>query len=94
MNTTNRFAKGSAAYNCRACHRLTRSTGRGDNEHVLLCAECFDLGGEENHLSDTGEFYGSKAEVLAMIAYVESKGGDASCWDDLKAAALETENLT
>jgi hypothetical protein len=87
-NVTNRFARGSAVYECRCCHRNTRSTGRGDNEHVRLCAECYDLGGEENHISDNGgEFYSSKAEVLALIAEVEAKGGDASCWAELKALA-------
>lgn len=88
MRVTNRFAKGSAVYSCRCCKRLTRSTGRGDNEHVLLCADCFDLGGEENHLSDNGTFYDSPQNVLAMIANVEAMGGDASGWDDLKAHAL------
>lgn len=91
MQATNRFAKGSAVYSCRCCKRSTRSTGRGDNEHVRLCADCYDLGGEENHLSDTGTLYDSPQNVLAMIANVESMGGDASCWADLKAHALSTK---
>lgn len=89
MRTTNRFTKGTARYNCTCCGRATRDTGRGDNELLGMCAECFDLGGEENHLSDTGEFYDSKANVLSMIAFIESKGGNASCWAELKAKALE-----
>jgi hypothetical protein len=85
---TNRFERGSAVYACRTCGRNTRSTGRGDNEVILLCEECYDLGGEENHLSDNGgEFYNSPAEVLRLIASVASKGGDASVWDDLKSKA-------
>jgi DNA-directed RNA polymerase subunit RPC12/RpoP len=83
----NRFESGSAVYKCRTCGRNTRSTGRGDNELIRLCAECYDLGGEENSLADSGEFYDSKANVLAMIAAVAEKGGDASVWDDLKAKA-------
>lgn len=89
MRVSNRFTKGTALYNCACCGRATRDTGRGDNELVGMCAECYDLGGEENHLNDTGEFYESKANVLSMIAYIESKGGDASCWAELKAKAQQ-----
>lgn len=84
----NRFRRGSGLYACRCCGRNTRATGRGDNEHVLLCAECFDLGGEENHLSDTGTLYDSPDNVLALIAAVSNMGGNAACWDELKAEAL------
>lgn len=87
MRVANRFEKGSAVYACRCCGRNTRSTGRGDNELVRLCAECYDLAGEENSLSDTGDFYDSKENVLAMIAAVEAKGGNARCWAELKAKA-------
>lgn len=86
---TNRIERGSGVYKCRCCERQTRSTGRGDNELIKLCAECYDLGGEENHLSDNGKLYDSPANVLAMIAAVASKGGDASNWDDLKVAATK-----
>jgi hypothetical protein len=83
---SNRFARGSGVYRCNCCKRSTRSTGRGDNEMIGLCAECFDLGGEENHLSDTGELSNPEA-ILSMIQTVTDKGGDASCWDELKKAA-------
>lgn len=86
--TTNRFEKGSAAYACKCCARTTRSTGRGDNELVKLCAECYDLAGEENHLSDNETFYDKPENVLALIQAVVDKGGNASCWDHLKATAL------
>jgi hypothetical protein len=82
------FARGSAVYACRSCGRNTRSTGRGDNEGVRLCAECYDLAGEENCLSDSGDLYQSPAFVLELIEAVASKGGDASPWDELKATAL------
>jgi hypothetical protein len=82
------FAAGSAkVYECRCCRRFTRPTGTGDNDGVQLCVECFDLAGEENSLSDNGEFYGSAQEVLNNIAAVVAKGGDASCWNDLKTRA-------
>lgn len=87
MRNASQFARGSAVYRCRCCNRKTRQTGRGDNDMVELCAECYDLAGEENSLSDTGEFYDSPQNILSMIADVEAKGGDASCWDEIKAKA-------
>lgn len=83
------FQRGSAVYECRCCTRRTRSTGNGDNEHVLLCAECYDLASEENSLSDTGDFYASPARILEMIDTVAAKGGKVACWDHLKETALE-----
>lgn len=84
----NRFERGSGMYACRLCGRNTRSTGRGDNEGVRLCEECFELAGEENHLSDNGgTFYGPAEEILSMIASIARKGGDASKWDHLKVEA-------
>ena len=54
MATSNRskFQKGSGCYTCKCCGKLTRSTGRGDNEHVLLCATCYDMAGDENAVQD------------------------------------------
>ncbi len=48
----NRFQRGSGCYTCAVCKKLTRSTGRGDNEHVGLCAYCYDKAGDENAVSD------------------------------------------
>jgi hypothetical protein len=84
---TNRFVRGSGVYTCNCCKRQTRSTGRGDNEYAGLCAECYDLAGEENTLSDTGEFYAGAAEVLRLIAEVARRGGNTAHWDRLKAKA-------
>lgn len=87
MKNSSHFARGSAVYACRCCGRNTRSTGRGDNELIQLCAECFDLGGEENSLSDSGDLYGDAENVLAMISFVASKGGNVAGWAELKAFA-------
>jgi hypothetical protein len=88
LANANRFARGSGVYKCRCCGRGTRATGRGDNENIEYCAECYDLGGEENHLQDTGKFYAGPREVLRLIAVVADKGGNASVWDTLKSAAI------
>jgi hypothetical protein len=92
MRPTNRFARGSAVYECRTCLRWTRSTGRGDNELVTLCADCFDLHGEENALSDTGKFHARPEAILEMIAFVAKKGGHVSYWDEIKAKAIEARD--
>jgi hypothetical protein len=82
------FVKGGGTtYTCRCCKRVTRPTGTGDNDGVQLCVECYDLAGEENHLSDNGSFYEGAANVLSLIAAIEAKGGDTSCWADIKAQA-------
>lgn len=78
MKATNRFAKGSGAYKCRCCGRGTRSTGRGDNENVLMCVECWELAGYENAVSDCGAESLSdadKAEIKRMVSKVIEKGG-------------------
>lgn len=84
-----RFATGSGVFACRCCTRKTRATGRGDNEGVALCGECYDLAGEDNHYNDHGgTFYSSAQEVLRLIAVVADKGGNVACWDEMKARAL------
>lgn len=82
-----RFARGSGVYKCRCCERMTRATGRGDNEHVHLCADCFDLAGEDNHLSDNGTFYAGAQAVLELIGAVRIKDGKAEYWRDLENKA-------
>lgn len=77
MKNASRFAKGSGVYQCQCCNRSTRATGRGDNENVGLCAECYDLAGYENSLQDGAELTTNElAEVEALIAAVKEKGGD------------------
>lgn len=84
----NRFKKGSGAYTCRRCKRLTRDTG-GDGADVLLCDYCFDLAGEENHVADTGKLYAAPNRILTLIALVASRGGDVSAWAELRDLATQ-----
>jgi hypothetical protein len=79
--------RGQGVFQCRCCKRNSRDTG--DNGDLQLCPQCYDLAGEENSLSDSGEFYQGPAWVLDTIAEVALKGGNASCWDDLREAALK-----
>jgi hypothetical protein len=41
------FEKGSGAYVCRVCGKLTRETGYGESS-IRLCLKCYDEAGEEN----------------------------------------------
>lgn len=78
---SNRFTKGSGAYKCRSCGRLTRDTGNGDNEQLHLCVECFDLAGTENMINDGGKVTMADCRRIAQqILSIESKGGDAQEW--------------
>jgi hypothetical protein len=75
MRTANRFVKGSSVYACNCCDRKTRQTGRGDNEFLKLCAECFDLGGVENEICDSGSTPALEAEAEALRKKIIAKGG-------------------
>lgn len=88
MRKANGFVKGQSTYSCRCCKRLTRQTGRGDNDMVNLCAPCYDLAGEENHISDNGELYDSPQQVLSLIEEVAAHG-DASSWIEIQEFALK-----
>lgn len=76
----NRFAKGSGAYKCRSCGRLTRATGQ-DGSQVQLCGDCFDLAGTENSMQDGEKFTMEDCQRIAQqILSIESKGGNAAEW--------------
>lgn len=75
MNTANRFVRGSGAYKCTCCGRQTRSTGRGDNENLRQCAECYDLGGVENEILDYGSTPARQAEAAGLRKRIAEKGG-------------------
>ncbi len=75
MRKGTRFAKGSGCYRCEVCGRMTRSTGRGDNENLNQCAECYDLGGIENEIQDRGSTPELEAEAQALRDRIKELGG-------------------
>lgn len=83
MRNKNRFQKGSGCYTCRVCSRRTRSTGRGDNEYVLLCAECYDLAGIENAISDGSDPENYAAEIAGLLHTISKRGGNTKGFSDL-----------
>ena len=72
---TNRFEKGSAVYTCRSCKRNTRSTGRGDNEMVRMCVECYELAGIDNAYRDGCADGRYLADARAYFKACTEKGG-------------------
>lgn len=75
MRNPSHFQPFSGCYKCQCCKRQTRSTGRGDNENNRLCAECYDMAGIENEISDMGSTPERVAEIEALKALIISKGG-------------------
>lgn len=72
---SNRFKRGSGVYKCRICGHMTRDTG-GDGASNGSCDLCFDLCGEENHISDhDGKTYDSAENVAAMLAALDKRNG-------------------
>lgn len=87
---SNRFTRGSACYACRCCKRQTRDTGRGDNEGVRLCVDCFEIAGMENGLSDSGlEYFNEqyKAACIGHFMNLKKLGG----FSDEQLAAIHGE---
>lgn len=90
MSIRNRFVKGSGMYQCRCCKRNTRSTGNGDNEHVQLCVDCYDLAGFENQVADgQGLGEGDKSDVINLVAHLVKLGAKVDQWNEILAKAKE-----
>ena len=74
----NRFQRGTGCYTCQSCKRQTRATGGNDNEHVGLCAECYEVAGIENQISDGDGTPELLAEIARLKAIIAEKGGTLS----------------
>lgn len=75
QTTNSRFQRGSGVYTCRICKHQTRDTG-GDGASVGSCDICYELAGEENHISDSGgKTYGSQANVQALLKALDQRSG-------------------
>lgn len=75
----NKFKRGSGCFTCHSCGRSTRDTG-GDNTSLKLCAECYEIGGIENQISDKSFYDGQTeasclAEIEKLKAAIVAKGG-------------------
>ena len=70
------FRRGSAAFKCRHCGRLTRDTN-GDNGGVLLCEDCYEGCMQENgYLNSEGEEQAQyKRDMDACFQRAVDKGG-------------------
>lgn len=74
------FHRGSSVLTCRCCARKTRDVGNGD-----ICAQCFDLAGIDNEISDGHATAAERAaEVSDLVADLQSKNVDVvAAWGDL-----------
>jgi hypothetical protein len=68
------FKSGSGCYSCDACKRQTRESGSGES-NCRLCFECFERCSYENQMADEGESPALLAEVEALAAAANAKGG-------------------
>jgi len=68
------FQRGSGVYICRSCKHNTRDTG-GDGAGVQLCDLCFELAGEENSISDSGETFQGAEYVRGELAALDKRNG-------------------
>jgi len=80
VSAHNRFRQFAGVYSCGACGRKTR--GSGDSVSCKLCAECYEIGGLENDLSDhqhsPEEVAKKEARIEELWREVISKGGRRS----------------
>ncbi len=64
----NTFKRGSGAYFCAACKRLTRETGEGESG-VGLCVHCYEVAGIENEIEDG--YYNDPGDLAKAMAKIE-----------------------
>lgn len=73
-----KFQHGQSTYNCRVCKRLTRNTG--DEGQVELCAECYELAGIKNEISDNGplgpDSFTKPETVVKLLGRLKAYGID------------------
>ena len=77
MAKHDKFAKGSAAYHCEACGKLTRETG-SEESTVQLCKHCYLTALAANAASDYGEGSPRHLKALAALAGVVDPFGVAA----------------
>jgi hypothetical protein len=74
-NSHNKFAHGSGCYTCTVCGRKTRQTNP-DAAGLRQCAECYEVGGLENAVSDGHDTDGKmQARIVELNEVIKSKGG-------------------
>lgn len=74
MTRTTTFTRGSGAYRCRCCNRLTRDDGNGDSVNCRLCTQCFELSGYDNMITDGGSLDETDISTIKYyLAVLQSK---------------------
>lgn len=73
---TNGFKKGTGAYSCEVCTRLTRDTGVG-SIGCRMCPNCWEIAGFYNEMTDYGVDAIAEAHdvIRSHLANIVAKGG-------------------
>jgi len=79
-----RFRRGSGVYTCNCCKKQTRDVN-GDAVHCNLCAECYEVAGCENEVSDGHDGAQERLEEASELAW--RVRGCESCRTTMKAGA-------
>lgn len=71
------FRRGQGVFPCDCCGRQTRGTI--DTIGIDMCAQCYDLAGDDNMHNDDGTTPDAEqmAHYNALLAEIVAKGGDA-----------------
>jgi hypothetical protein len=90
MSRNSHFQRGTGAFTCAACGRLTRHTGvqGGDSE---LCAQDWELAGIYNVHQDGDDLTPYRAQILRLTSEILEKGGalDSDARELLAIAQLD-----
>lgn len=73
---TNGFKKGTGAYSCEICTRMTRDTGVG-SIGCRMCPNCWEIAGFYNEMTDYGVDAIAEAHdvIRSHLANIVAKGG-------------------
>jgi hypothetical protein len=71
------FTRGAPLFKCHVCRRLTRNP---DHSGTMLCAQCYEIAGLDNHVNDNSVVGDELAKIVAecdgYLAEIGAKGGN------------------
>jgi hypothetical protein len=77
MKRTDGFKRGTGAFKCRYCDRMTRETN-AVSVGFKGCYECYELGGFYNLYQDGELTESDKDQVRGLLRSIGEKGGDVA----------------
>lgn len=91
MSRNSHFQRGSGAFKCDVCGRLTRKTGATMGHDGRLCEQDYELAGIYNVHQDGGDLLPYRGEILRLTSEIVEKGGklDSDARELLAIAQLD-----